>query len=313
VDEEETAEAEEWEAEEWVSERNQNVRWEKSVGYTQEVLQQCWEEGGAVVLVTDGGYNRKVQRAEGAPRQRVAESVWAEFVLTERGSCGWVMGTSRNMGCGEGGGSDDLRVVCTGGDTMANVRGAAGSSYRSELMSIVSALRELTGLVWRGLRAGAVFHWTDNESICLFMLRRGVASMRSWRDRCCRDLWAEIRGRLNVWARAGGTWCSSWVKGHVDKEEAAGRREVGQRSVAEELNIQADDIATVLLRGEWGVRWRRVRAHSVTGQGGGGPTSVAWGLNAHGWYGWTASARVFGWRWSKWRYEGTGSNGWREG
>lgn len=135
---------------------------------------------------------------------------------------------------------------------MANVRGAAGSSYRSELMSIVSALRELTGLVWRGLRAGAVFHWTDNESICLFMLRRGVASMRSWRDRCCRDLWAEIRGRLNVWARAGGTWCSSWVKGHVDKEEAAGRREVGQRSVAEELNIQADDIATVLLRGEEG-------------------------------------------------------------
>ena len=72
-------------------------------------------------------------------------------------------------------------------------------------------------------------------------------SHHDWRKRSCRDLWAEILGRLAFWKRGGGGWCSSWVKGHIDRTEVDASLWTG----AQILNLEADQQATLATTPGW--------------------------------------------------------------
>ena len=116
----------------------------------------------------------------------------------------------------------------------------AGSAYRSELWGVVLALRALCQFSIDYDSAGAITHWADNRGVVTLLQQRANLSTSQWRRRPCRDLWAEILGRLRFWERRGGSWSSSWVKGHVD----ATSKPLEQYTVAERLNIHADAVCT---------------------------------------------------------------------
>ena len=128
-----------------------------------------------VVLVSDGGYQRVVHAID--PQPPLVEGGAAPFAqavpkyrCSDRGAVGWTLGVSRNDG------SQPTRlpgILLEGGGAVPPCRYSKNSSYRNELWSMVCALRSLGKLALRLGRAGPVSHWTDNESICKFMQRRG--------------------------------------------------------------------------------------------------------------------------------------------
>ena len=112
-------------------------------------------------------------------------------------------------------------------------------------MALVSFfLTELCAYARAGHPPGAVYHWTDNESICAYLLYRQTKTRASWRERSSKDLWAEIIGRIRYWCSLGGQWCTSWVRSHVDSDQT---RSEESWTCAERLNIEADRIATLEL------------------------------------------------------------------
>ena len=166
------------------------------------------------------------------------------YRVTDKGATGWTLGVSR------GDGSQPSRlpgIILEGGGAVLPCQfSTKNSSYRNELWAMVCALRSLGKVAIHLGMAGPVSHWTDNESICKFMQRRGTAPFRDWHARKSRDLWAEIRGRLSHWYALGGSWETSWVKGHVD---SIASREEDSYTQAERMNMRADEIATAHLEG----------------------------------------------------------------
>ena len=78
--------------------------------------------------------------------------------------------------------------------------------------------------------------------------RRAVSAKLS-----CRDLWAEILGRICYWRNNGGDWCTSWVRGHVDSTDT----EQEKWTRAEWGNVAADAMASSQLSVGGGGDWLR--------------------------------------------------------
>jgi hypothetical protein len=203
---------------------------------------------GGVVLVTDGGFKRSITASTticSPPTiQRLAN---AQFMVRDRSACGWVMGVDAALHPNDGSEQGKPLKLMEGGGAEPHKPGARGSSYRSELWGIVCALRAVSTFKARYGCAGPISHWTDNESICKIMQRRGSCTTAEWRGRKSRDLWAEIRGRLNAWYHQGGSWETSWVRSHVDSDRA---RSQSSYTLAEHMNISADQTATHFLEQE---------------------------------------------------------------
>jgi len=230
--------------------------WELEWRSTREEEEDCmgavWLGGGCAVVVSDGGYDRWVGKTEDVKeRDRVGGTYGGAFCLGQKCSGGWVMGMCENKE-EDGAGTKTIPWVVKGGGRLRQSSGAGGSSYRSELFGMVCYLRLLTSYVKsckeRGVKAvaGPIHHWTDNESIALAMREYEGVKERVWRERKSRDLWAEIRRRLAMWAALGGSWSTSWVKGHVDEDK---KRAVSSWTAAEKLNMEADRWATKMLEG----------------------------------------------------------------
>ena len=106
-----------------------------------------------------------------------------------------------------------------GGGLEHSVSYIQHSSYRAELWGVVGVLRCLCELVLRfDLRPGLVTHYVDNESVCKVLQKWEMLPASSWAKKSCRDLWAEVWGRLRFWVRRGGEWSCSWVKGHAEDQ-----------------------------------------------------------------------------------------------
>ena len=135
----------------------------------------------------------------------------------------------------------EIGWLARGGGSLESRRGARGSSYRGELFSLTLFLRELCRSVEEGRVAGKVSHWTDNETIVKVIRRFRSMRRDQWRKRQSRDLWAEVRGRINFWLQKGGEWMTNWVKGHVDSDS---NRAVESWTGAERQNMMADALAT---------------------------------------------------------------------
>jgi hypothetical protein len=209
-------------------------------------IQNEWAkfDGGSVIMVTDGGFDRHApQPDEDMFPQRRA---WRRRIIRETSACGWVAGIGGEAGA-DGGEIGDLTVLGKGGGRERSQVMSRGSSYRSELWGLVCALRAMCGLVVKGLiqRAGPVFHWTDNEGVCKGMANRKVALGSAGLKLKCRDLWAEIKGRLVFWERHGGEWNTEWVQGHVDRVEP----DRTKWTCAERGNVEADILASKHLAG----------------------------------------------------------------
>ena len=154
--------------------------------------------------------------------------------------------THRGGNGDDGSGAGLFEGWARGGGLEPSTSNVQHSSYRAELWGVVGVLRCLCELVLQhDLRPGLVTHYVDNESVCKKVLQRWEhLPASSWAKKSCRDLWAEVWGRLRFWVRRGGDWTSSWVKGHAD---SAKKDDTGTLTGAERGNMAADQVASVLL------------------------------------------------------------------
>jgi hypothetical protein len=193
---------------------------------------------GPLVVVTDGGFQRDCEVSYAAD---MAAPCAPRHHITSRSAGGWVMGWAGEEDDGDspvpfmelahGGGCDTPRGV------------TKASAYRSELCGVLLALRFLCHVASATNTVGPVTHWADNQAVCLLMNKTTTVTTNEWCKRAGRDMWVEIRERLKYWRRQGGSWSSSWVKGHIDKTD----KPPAQYTAAERANILADNIATQVL------------------------------------------------------------------
>ena len=261
------------------------VEWRKGRSKVGSVVRKEWERvaGKPIIVVTDGGFKRSIKSTADLPPADLARWRHAQVMLREEGACGWVMGVGVDLAEGSDGSvAGTFKTLARGGGREGSPVGARGSAYRSELWGVVTVLRALCAMLKEGEgSAGPVVHWSDNESICMFLQRRGRAQGKDWRARSSRDLWAEIRGRLRYWGERGGTWESSWVKGHVDKSS----KKEQEYTVAERMNMAADAQASAFLTEQGGGRGEMVVVPGALTEVSGG---IWEGRDSHsgGWRGW---------------------------
>ena len=192
----------------------------------------------AVVCVGGGSANSSIRRGAGTAG---SDGSREEGIL----ACGgWVLCADQGDGERHLTGEEVVPAPPTlgrGGFRIEAV-GTVESSYLAELAGAVDVLRSLMECVTRErVLPGKVHHWCDNLSVVRLIREMDVLPRRYWRARPCRHLWAEMQQRLQWWRSRGGEWDTSWVKGHVDRDD---RRAPATYTVAEQLNMQADALAT---------------------------------------------------------------------
>ena len=69
------------------------------------------------------------------------------------------------------------------------------------------------------LKARPISHWTDNDGVLKVLARSGRGRRAVSSKLNCRDLWAEILGRICYWRDNRGDCCTSWVRRHVDSTD----------------------------------------------------------------------------------------------
>ena len=187
-----------------------------------EAVRREWAANRTVLAVTDGSFTR----GEGGTA-----------VL----GGGWVLGGRSTQGESLAGDEPGKRSTIIGrGGFAFRAAGSKPSSYLAELAGVLDLVRGLMEGVEEGKGPGAVSHFCDNEGVVKLIRGRGGLTRRQWRSRPCRNLWGELRGRLQWWTENGGTWQTNWVKGHVDEDKT---RAPASYTVAEQLNFEADRLA----------------------------------------------------------------------
>ena len=195
----------------------------------EQAVRAAWAAGLPVVAVSDGSY------ITGALREMPAHT---ENPHQQMLSCGWVLAAAVGVLTGEE--QEHCPPLLGAGGFRIEAAGSKGSSYLAELAGALDVLRSLMDCVEAEGAPGVVVHWCDNQSVVELISRRGRLSRRAWRSRPCRNIWGELRRRLDWWTRQGGEWNTRWVKGHVDADD---QRSPDSYTVAEQLNIQADALA----------------------------------------------------------------------
>jgi len=196
-----------------------------------QAVKAVWDQGGVVIAVSDGSL---VQGGTVGPADAPVE-------VEERMACGWVL--TAGPPDSELTGSEvepAPPLVATGGFRLAGGAGVA-SSYVAELAGALDVMRCMMECVGEEQRAGTVHHWCDNAGVVELIGLLGEMPPRYWRSKPCRDMWAEMQGRMSWWRSHGGEWETRWVKGHVDRD---GTRAPYSYTIADEqLNIAADGVA----------------------------------------------------------------------